>query len=80
MSVRAWVFCKVEAGHVPGVCAALRQIRSVERADVITGPFDVIAHVGGPTVADVGQLVQQEIGNIPGITKTTTCIVVNPRD
>ena len=44
--------------------------------DAVTGPFDFIAVVEGPTLDAVGRLVTDEIGSIDGVTRTTTCLAV----
>ncbi|MBI2015932.1 MAG: Lrp/AsnC ligand binding domain-containing protein [Candidatus Rokubacteria bacterium] len=44
--------------------------------DVVTGPFDFIAVVEGPTLDAIGRLVTDEIGAIDGVTRTTTCLAV----
>jgi len=45
--------------------------------DAVTGPFDFIAVVEGPTLDSVGRLVTDEIGTIDGVTRTTTCLAVS---
>ena len=45
--------------------------------DAVTGPYDFIAVVQGPTLDAVGRLVTDEIGAIDGVTRTTTCVAVS---
>jgi DNA-binding Lrp family transcriptional regulator len=44
--------------------------------DGITGPYDFIAVVEGPSLDAVGRLVTDGIGSIDGVTRTTTCVAV----
>ena len=44
--------------------------------DAVTGPYDFIAVVDGPTLDAIGRLVTDEIGAIDGVTRTTTCVAV----
>jgi DNA-binding Lrp family transcriptional regulator len=44
--------------------------------DGVTGPYDFIATVEGPTLDAIGRLVTDEIGIINGVTRTTTCVAV----
>ena len=45
--------------------------------DGITGPFDFIAIVEGPSLDAIGRLVTDGIGTIDGVTRTTTCVAVS---
>jgi DNA-binding Lrp family transcriptional regulator len=45
--------------------------------DAITGPYDFIAVIEGPTLDAVGRLVTDDIGSIDGVTRTTTCMAVS---
>jgi len=54
----------------PGKCR-------LESLDAVTGPFDYIAVLEGPTLDDIGQLVTEGIGAIDGVTRTTTCLAVS---
>ena len=44
--------------------------------DAITGPYDFIAVVEGPSLDAIGRLVTDEVGTIDGVTRTTTCVAV----
>jgi DNA-binding Lrp family transcriptional regulator len=45
--------------------------------DAITGPYDFIAVVEGPSLDAIGRLVTDEMGTIDGVTRTTTCVAVS---
>ena len=61
---------KKELGGIKGGAS------TVIHLDAVTGPFDFIAVVEGPTLDAVGRLVTDEIGAIDGVTRTTTCLAV----
>jgi len=78
--MRAYVLIETAAGKTKSVKKELTQIKgglsAVVNLDAVTGPFDFIAVVEGPTLDAVGNLVTDEIGAIDGVTRTTTCLAV----
>jgi len=78
--MRAYVLIETAAGKTKSVKKELTQIKgglsAVVNLDAVTGPFDFIAVVEGPTLDAVGRLVTDEIGAIDGVTRTTTCLAV----
>jgi DNA-binding Lrp family transcriptional regulator len=50
---------------------------SLATLDAVTGPYDFIAVVEGPTLDAIGRLVTDEVGSINGVTRTTTCVAVS---
>ena len=61
---------KKELGRIAGAASTLVHL------DAVTGPYDFIAQVEGPTLDAIGRLVTDEIGVIDGVTRTTTCVAV----
>jgi len=78
--MKAYVLVETSAGKTKGVKKALAKIKPgkcrIASLDAVTGPFDYIAVVDGPTLDDIGQLVTEGIGVIDGVTRTTTCLAV----
>ncbi len=78
--LRAYVLIETSAGKTKGVKKALGKVRpgkcAIQSVDAVTGPFDYIVVLEGPNLADIGQLVTDEIGAIDGVTRTTTCLAV----
>jgi len=58
----------------PGRCM---EAVSTKSADPVTGPYDVIAIVGGETLADIGDLVTRKINPIPCVSRSVTCICLH---
>jgi DNA-binding Lrp family transcriptional regulator len=79
-AMKAYVLVETSAGKTKAVKKALIKVKPgkcrVESLDAVTGPFDYIAVVEGPTLDDIGQLVTDGIGSIDGVTRTTTCLAV----
>jgi len=78
--MRAYILIETSAGKTKAVKKSLAKMKPgkcrVESLDAVTGPFDYIAVVEGPTLDDIGQLVTEGIGTIDGVTRTTTCLAV----
>lgn len=79
--MKAYVLIETAPGKTKAVRKELMAITgsasTVVHLDVVTGPFDFIAVVEGPTLDSVGRLVTDGIGAIDGVTRTTTCLAVS---
>ncbi len=76
MAVQAYILVQTEVGRAAEVARAIADIAGVVVADDVTGPYDVIARIEGPSVDELGTLVVSDIQKVPGITRTLTCPVV----
>ena len=74
--VRAYVLIKVEAGKNQEVLDLLRALPSVEQADSVTGPNDLIALVSAEDPRGLADLIFRSIQNLAGVKETDTRIVV----
>lgn len=78
--VKAYVLIETSPGKAKAVKKALTRIKSgpstMVHLDGITGPYDFIAIVEGPSLDAVGRLVTDGVGTIDGVTRTTTCVAV----
>lgn len=77
MAVSAYVLIQTEVGKAAQVATEMRGIDGVTSADDVTGPYDVIAVARADTMDDLGKMVVSRVQMIDGITRTTTCPVVN---
>jgi DNA-binding Lrp family transcriptional regulator len=79
-AMKAYVLIETAAGKTPAVKRALARIKAgpstVVHLDGVTGPYDFIAIVEGPSLDAIGGLVTNEIGVVDGVTRTTTCLAV----
>lgn len=78
--MKAYVLIETSAGKTKAVKKALGKVKpgkcKIDSLDAVTGPYDYIAVVEGPSLDDIGQLVTEGIGTIDGVTRTTTCLAV----
>jgi len=77
MAVSAYVLIQTEVGKAAQVATEMRGIDGVTSADDVTGPYDVIAVARAENMDDLGKMVVSRVQMIDGITRTTTCPVVN---
>ena len=78
-AMKAYVLIETAPGKTKSVKKELSRIASSSLAtlDAVTGPYDFIAVVEGPTLDAIGRLVTDEVGSINGVTRTTTCVAVS---
>lgn len=76
MTIKAYVLIEVGIGKSKEVVQALQKIREVKSADVVTGPYDVIAMIETIEMNAIGDLITKQIHLISGIHRTVTCIAV----
>ena len=79
--MKAYVLIETAPGKTKAVKKELTRLSggnsTLAHLDAVTGPYDFIAVVQGPTLDAVGRLVTDEIGAIDGVTRTTTCVAVS---
>jgi len=73
--VEAYVLIQTEIGAVGKVLPAVRSLPLVDRADDVTGPYDIIALLDAETLQEIGRQVVEGIQVIEGVTRTLTCPV-----
>lgn len=77
MAVGAYVLVNVNAGKANGALAAVRRIKGVKQAHLVTGLHDLVAYLEAPSLNDLGAAVVSKLQKANGVNKTVTCIVVN---
>jgi DNA-binding Lrp family transcriptional regulator len=79
--MKAYVLIETTAGKAKSIKKMLGKLKggaaSIVALDAVTGPYDFIAALEGPSLDAIGQLVTESLGTIDGVTRTTTCIVVS---
>jgi DNA-binding Lrp family transcriptional regulator len=76
MAVMAFVLIQTQTGTAFSVGDAVRAVDGVIAADVVTGPYDVIAKMQAATLDDLAKLVASKIHAVDGITRTYTCPIL----
>jgi len=76
MQARAYVLIEAEVGQVQAIIVALRDLSGIRAAEVVTGPYDIIAMIELPDQRAIGRLVMDELHGIAGIKRTITCLAI----
>ena len=74
MGTKAYVLIETAVGSTKDVAEALKNLQGVESADVVTGPYDIVAVVRGSDLGDIGDIVTDHVHTINGITRSITCL------
>jgi len=74
VGTRAYILIETEVGMSRQLAQALRSFDRVQYADVITGPFDIIALIEAPDMAAVADLVTGQVQGLKGVLRTITCV------
>ncbi len=73
---RAYVMASTEVGMAEKVQDELRRVPGVEVADIVSGEYDLVIIVEGPSNEDIGRLVMRDIHGLSGVGPTTTFMVI----
>lgn len=74
--VEAYVLIQTEQGKMAEAAEQVQAIEDVDEVDVVTGPYDVIAHIVADEIDAIGKLVVSEVQTVKGVIRTLTCPVV----
>ena len=74
--VTAYILIQTEVGKAAQVAKDIVEIKGVQQAEDITGPYDVIARAEARNLDGLGRLVVARVQVVDGITRTLTCPVV----
>ena len=75
--IEAYVLIQTEIGRAAKVAAEVKEIPGVTRAEVLTGPYDVLALAAATDLHSLGKLAVGEIQAVNGVSRTVTCPVVH---
>ena len=75
--MRALVLIETTVGKVIEVSTALKQLDEVKSADVVTGPYDVIAVIEAEDLTAIGHIVTAKIKAISGVSRAIACTTRN---
>jgi DNA-binding Lrp family transcriptional regulator len=74
--VNAYSLISTEPGKTAEVFRKVKAIDGVKRAECVAGPYDIIARIEVDSLEKLTKAVFGDIRSIPGVTNTTTLIVV----
>jgi len=71
-----YVLAKVDASHAESIIGVLSRIEGVKVVHAVTGPYDVLISMEGPSVAKLLSRSIKEIGGMDGIKSTETLVAI----
>src|SRR5215217_5418572 len=74
--VTAYILIQTEVGKAAQVAKDIVDIKGVQQAEDVTGPYDVIVRAEARNLDELGKLVVARVQVVDGITRTLTCPVV----
>ena len=77
MATRAYILIETVVGRTTEVAEALSNMGEMKRVDAVTGPYDIVAVVEAKDLPALGDLISDELHQIPGIAKTVSCLSVS---
>ncbi len=76
--IHAYVMMTVSHKQAAAVIAAARRLRQIRLLQSVSGPFDLIAEIVAPSVAEMDVLIDA-LGALPGVERTTSSIVLSTK-
>lgn len=73
---RIYLLANVLPGKEESIRDTLRGVKGIVAADVVTGPYDIIAVAEGKTTDEIFSKVLMKIRKVKGINRTETFIAV----
>jgi DNA-binding Lrp family transcriptional regulator len=74
--VEAIVLIQAKVGDSSAVATAVEQLDGITSADVVTGPYDVIARAEAESMDELGRMIVSRIQSVRGVTRTLTCPII----
>jgi DNA-binding Lrp family transcriptional regulator len=74
--IAAYILVQTEVGKAAQVAKDIDEIKGVQLAEDVTGPYDVIVRAEARNLDELGKLVVARVQAVDGITRTLTCPVV----
>ena len=65
-----------EPGKTTEVFRKIKMVNGVKLAEAVAGPYDIVARIEVDSLEKLTKAVFGDIRSIPGVTNTTTLIVV----
>lgn len=76
MAAKAYVLIRTAPGMTKSIFSALRISPAVLSVEVVTGPYDLIVALEGPSTDELLTIIMKDIRPAAGIRDTMTCLVV----
>ncbi len=76
MTTQAVILIEIAVGKTKEVAESLKGVPGIQSTFLVTGPYDVIAVIEAPDMRGIGNLVEEKIHSLSGVTRTVTCVAM----
>jgi DNA-binding Lrp family transcriptional regulator len=80
MKRTAFVLINCLPGKTKEVIHKLQQIPNVEYAEMVLGPYDIIAIIQANEIETIAVIVDEKIRTIEGVDETITCVAIGKEE
>ena len=77
MTTQAVILIEIAVGKTKEVAESLKGVTGIQSTFLVTGPYDVIAVIEAPDMRGIGNLVEEKIHSLSGVTRTVTCVAMD---
>lgn len=74
--VNAYSLISAEPGKTAEVFKRVKTLEGVKKVEAVAGPYDMVARIEVDSLEKLTKAIFGDIRSIPGVTNTTTLIVV----
>lgn len=74
MPVKAFVLIVADPARTPEVFEQLCRVDGIAEVHQVMGPYDIVAVIEVPSLAEVPSVISTHIRRVAGIESTTTCV------
>src|SRR5439155_1085803 len=75
--VAAFILIEVTGDHTKSVFKTIQRMAGVKAAYMVSGSYDLLVQVEADSLEALSDLLLSKIRSVDGVTKTTTCMVLN---
>jgi DNA-binding Lrp family transcriptional regulator len=75
--VSAFILIEVTGDHTKSAYKTIQRMAGVKASYMVSGSYDILVQVEAETLEALSDLLLSKIRSVDGVTKTTTCMVLN---
>jgi DNA-binding Lrp family transcriptional regulator len=77
MPISAFILIEVTGDHTKSAYKTIQRMAGVKACYMVSGGYDILVQVEAESLEALSDLLLSKIRSVDGVTKTTTCMVLN---
>ena len=77
MPISAFILIEVAGDHTRSAYKTMQRMAGVKACYMVSGGYDILVQVEAESLEALSDLLLSKIRSVDGVTKTTTCMVLN---